>query len=119
MTITTKAGSNLDLPIQILKDGIPLSLAGRTPVYLVKAAIIDDDVDAVLRFEVGGGLAVTDQANGWIKLTKTGAEMALEPKKYYGALQLVGPGAGEVIEIPDTEPFDVWVILKHVVQATA
>lgn len=118
LTIIHKAGSTLDLPIQVFKDGAALSLAGCTVVYLVKTDIADADAAAVLTFAAGNGLAITDQANGWIKLTKTAVQMAITPGKYQGFLQVV-TATGAVIEIPDTELKDVWVILQHGVKATS
>lgn len=117
LTITHKRGSSLDLPLQIFRDGVALDLSGRTCLYLVKSAIDDADEEAVLTLAQGDGLTVESVTQGRIRLTRTAAQMLLPPGKYYGFLQITG--LGEVIEIPDQELSDLWIILKHGIQAVA
>lgn len=122
-SISVKRGDSLDLPLTVLRDGVPLDLSTVSSlVYLLKQRPADADASAVIAFTTtvvdGVQLVVTNAALGQISLRAGASKMLLPRSRYFGALQMVHPTYGLKEFSSDTTP-DVWTVTGHAVLATA
>jgi hypothetical protein len=115
MRIPIKRGSTLDLPMQVLRNGAPMSLAGKTLTYVVKAVASAADADAVLTFTAVSGLTITSESTGQFTLSASAEAMNLPRNFYYAALQIRDNTTGAVIELPELELHDVWEMVGHLI----
>ena len=122
-SISVKRGDSLDLPLTVLRDGVPLDLSTVSSlVYLLKQRPADADASAVIAFTTtvvdGVQLVVTNAALGQISL-RAGAS------KCFSALSVLRCTADGAPHLrtqrefsSDTTP-DVWTVTGHAVLATA